>query len=242
MVPSSSPTIARTIQQHKKEQPVTTPTADTRGPEGLTPKQQAFADHLLAIDAIKFGTFRLKLHEQQPNAPLSPIYVNLRMLRSYPAALDATVAALAEMIEADGVRCDCYADVPMAATPIVAVLSHLTRVPMITPREPRTHGLAAAIDGVFAAGATALVIDDLVSHADSKLEAAHVLEANGLRVRDVAVLIDREQGGPAQLAAAGYTLHAATRLSQLLSYYLRTGGIDAERHAEVTAYLAGTQS
>lgn len=210
-------------------------------PEGLTPRQRAFAAGLLTSGAVRFGAFRLKLHEQQPGAPLSPIYVNLRVLRSYPDALDATVAALAEMIEMHGLRCDCYADVPMAATPLVAVLSHQTRVPMITPRpEAKTHGLAAPIDGAFTPGQTALVIDDLVSHADSKLEAIRVLEANGLVVRDVAVLVDREQGGPQQLAAAGYTLHAATRLRQLLDYFLRSGGIDQERYAQVTSYLASS--
>src|SRR5262245_7112344 len=119
-------------------------------PESLTLRQQAFADHLLASGAVRFGAFRLKLHEQRPEAPLSPIYLNLRVLRSFPDALDATVAALSEMIETRNLRCDRYADVPMAATPIVAVLSHLTRIPMITPRpEAKTHGLGGNIDGAF---------------------------------------------------------------------------------------------
>jgi uridine monophosphate synthetase len=210
----------------------------TLSPEGLTSKQQRFADGLIEAGAVRFGAFRLKMHETQPDAPLSPIYVNLRMLRSYPDALDAAVEALAEVIERDGVRCDRYADIPMAATPLVAVLTHLTRVPMITPRGPKTHGLAGTIDGSFTEGDTALLIDDLVTHADSKLEAAEVLEANGLVVRDIAVLVDREQGGATQLAAAGYALHAATRLTQLLTYFNRTGRLDDRRYAEVAAYLA----
>lgn len=224
----------------KGERAMTQPTSAS-GPNGeeLTAKQRAFADHLLASGAVRFGAFRLKLHEQHPDAPLSPIYINLRVLRSFPDALDAAVAALAELIEAHGLRCDRYADVPMAATPLVAVLSHLTRVPMITPREPKTHGLPGSIDGAFTAGETVLVIDDLVTQAESKLEAARVLEANGLRVRDIAVLVDREQGGLAQLAGAGYTLHATTRLSQLLAYFRRVGSIDEARYAEVTAYFAG---
>src|SRR5262245_3822742 len=153
----------------------------------MTGKQRAFADALLATGAVKFGTFRLKLHERQPDAPLSPIYVNLRVLRSYPDALDTAVAALAELIESHDLRCARYADIPMAATPLVAVLSHVTRVGMITPREAKTHGLSGTIDGAFDLGETVLVIDDLVTHADSKIEAIRVLEANGLRVRDVAV-------------------------------------------------------
>lgn len=205
----------------------------------MTEKQRAFADALLACGAVRFGAFRLKLHETQPDAPLSPIYVNLRVLRSYPDAMDAAVAALAELIQRDGIACDRYADIPMAATPLVAVLSHVTRVPQITPREPKTHGLSGTIDGAYTAGETVLVIDDLVTHADSKIEAIRVLESNGLVVRDVAVLVDREQGGPEQLAGAGYTLHAAVRLGQLLDYWRAAGGISDELYARVTAYLKG---
>ncbi len=204
----------------------------------MTEKQRAFADALLATSAVKFGAFRLKLHERQPDAPLSPIYVNLRVLRSYPDALDTAVAALAELINRDELRFDRYADIPMAATPLVAVLSHLTRVGMITPREPKTHGLSGTIDGAFDLGDTVLVIDDLVTHADSKIEAIRVLEANQLRVRDVAVVVDREQGGSEQLAAAGYTLHAAVRLGQLLDYWRASNSIDDETYTRVKAYQA----
>ncbi len=203
---------------------------------GMTPHQRSFADYLLTTGAVKFGAFRLKLHETQPDAPLSPIYVDLRVLRSYPDALDAAVSALDELIVRDGPTFDCYADIPMAATPLVAVLSHITRVPMITPREPKTHGLSGSINGAFNMGDTALVIDDLVTHADSKLEAIRTLEANGLKVRDVVVLVDRGENAAEQLAAAGYTLHAAVRLSQLLDYWHATGGIDDDAYNRARAY------
>lgn len=209
--------------------------------EGLTEKQRAFADALLACGAVKFGAFRLKLHEREPDAPLSPLYVDLRVLQSYPDAMDAAVAMLAELISTRGLRFSRYAGIPMAATPLVAVLSHVTRVPMMTPREQKTHGLAGTINGDFTPGETVLLIDDLVTHADSKIEAARVLEANGLRVRDIAVLVDREQGGPEQLAAAGYTLHAAVRLGQFLDYWRANGAIDAETYERVRAYQAGNR-
>lgn len=204
----------------------------------LTETQREFADALLATGAVKFGAFRLKLHEKQPDAPLSPIYVDLRTLRTFPDALDAAVITLVEMITAHALSFDLYADVPQAATPLVAVLSHITRIGMITPREAKTHGAGDAINGAYAPGQTALVIDDLVTRAESKLEAIRVLEANGLLVHDVAVLVDREQGGAAQLAAAGYQLHAAVTLSQLLDHWRATGGIDAATYERVHAYTA----
>lgn len=208
----------------------------------MTEKQRAFADALLDCGAVKFGAFRLKLHEREPDAPLSPIYVDLRVLRSWPDAMDTAVSVLAEMITAKQLAFTRYADIPMAATPLVAILMHLTRVPMITPREAKTHGISGTINGDFSLGETVLVIDDLVTHADSKLEAIRVLEDNGLKVQDVAVLIDREQGAPEQLATAGYTLHAALQLGQLLDYWRGTGAIDEATYERVRAYQAANQA
>jgi uridine monophosphate synthetase len=207
----------------------------------LTETQRAFADALLTTGAVKFGAFRLKLHEKQPDAPLSPIYVDLRTLRSFPDALDDAVVTLVEMIAARKLSFDLYADVPQAATPLVAVLSHVTRVGMITPREAKTHGAGDAINGAFTSGQTVLVIDDLVTRAESKIEAIRVLEAHGLLVRDVAVLVDREQGGAEQLAAAGYQLHAAIMLSHLLDHWRATGGIDEAMYERVHTYTTQAQ-
>lgn len=208
----------------------------------LTQTQRDFADALLACGAVKFGAFRLKLHEREPDAPLSPIYVDLRVLRSWPDAIDTAVAALSEMIAAKQLSFSRYADIPMAATPLVAILMHQTRVPMITPRETKTHGIAGTINGDFSLGETVLVIDDLVTHADSKLEAIRILEDNGLVVHDVAVLIDRNQGAGEQLAAAGYTLHAALQLNQLLDYWRESGAIDAATYERVRAYQTANQA
>lgn len=200
---------------------------------------ERLAQALVDAGAIQFGAFRLKLHEERPDAPLSPIYINLRLLRSHPDQMDVAVAAYRALLH----ECefDLLADVPMAATPFVAIVSHLTRMPMITPRQPKTHGSGASIDGAYQPGHTAVVIDDLVTKADSKLEAVRALEAEGLRVRDVVVLVDREQGGREQLAEAGYTLHAAVRFSELMEIYRRNGVIDDEAFARIGDYMATTR-
>jgi uridine monophosphate synthetase len=205
--------------------------------EALTERQRTLADELLKTGAIKFGAFRLKLHEKQPDAPLSPIYVDLRVLQSSPDALDTAVGAMAEMIDSHGLKFSRYAGIPVAATPLVAVLSHMTRIPMITPREVKTHGSGETINGSFNPGETVIVIDDVVSRGESKLEAIGVLESHGLLVRDVAVLVDREQGGAAQLAAAGYTLHAVLELSRALRYWHDTGALDEATLARVRSYF-----
>ncbi len=200
---------------------------------------EQLAQALLEAGAIRFGAFRLKLHQERPDAPLAPLYIDLRVLRSFPDQMDVAVAIYRRLLT--GLTFDLLADVPIGSSPFVAILSHLMRVPMVTPREPKGHGTGASVEGVFRPGQTAVVVDDLVTRADSKLEAARRLESQALRVRDIVVLVDREQGGAQQLADAGYTLHAATRLSDLLAIYRRTGAIDEAAYARLAEYVSATR-
>jgi uridine monophosphate synthetase len=191
---------------------------------------------MFGAGAIKFGAFRLKLHERKPDTPLSPIYIDLRVLRSFPLVMDSAVEVYMELIR--GLKFDLFADVPTAATPIVAILSHLMKVPMVSPRkDDKEHGISRKIDGAFEAGQTALLIDDLITHAESKLETISTLKANGLTVKDVVVLVDREQGGAEQLETAGYTFHCAFKLSELLQFYRQGGEIDQSEYERTITYL-----
>jgi len=194
------------------------------------------ADLLMQIGAIQFGAFKLKLHETNPDAPLSPIYINLRRLRGSPETMDMVAKVFKEMLE--GLDCDLIADIPHSISPVVAVLSHKTRISMVTPRLPKDRGTGATVEGIFRSGQTVVVFDDLITKADSKLEAIRVLEEKGLEVSDVVVLVDREQGGAKELDERGYELHAAVTLTELLKYYVDTEQIDQAKYGEVIAYLA----
>ena len=206
------------------------------------PLWEDLARRLFQHRAIKFGAFKLRLHETNPDAPLSPIYVDLRVARSFPVLMDTIVLVLRRVIQAENLKFDYLADVPTAATPIVAIMSYQFRIPMVTPREAKTHGSRASIDGSYESGRTALLVDDLVTKADSKIAAIRVLEEGGLIVRDVIVLVDREQGGAEQLARAGYTLHRACTLRELLDFYLEEQMINQELYDKVISYLEANRS
>ncbi|MFC1909637.1 orotate phosphoribosyltransferase, partial [Chloroflexota bacterium] len=152
--------------------------------------------------------------------------------------MDSAVKVYAEMTK--GLKFDVYADVPTAATPIVAILSHETRIPMISPRKnEKQHGTKRPIDGSFHQGEVALLVDDLITLADSKLEAISVLEENGLQVHDVVVLVDRQQGGAQELEKRGYACHKAFDLSELLEFYLEVGKISQDQYERTLDYIKG---
>lgn len=208
--------------------------------EELTEPQKKLALSLFDAGVIKFDFekgWRLKLHEEHPEAPLSPFYIDLRILQSSLNAKREAVTALIE--QAEGLKYDYIAGIPLAAVALASSMADKTGKPQITPRtDEKTHGQIRKIDGVFQKGKISLVVDDLVTRADSKLEAIKVLEDGGLRVKDVVVVFDREQGGAEQLAENGYTLHAALKIRPTLEFYARAGKITQKQLDKVLNYLA----
>ncbi len=192
---------------------------------------QALAADLVASGCVHFGAFTLK------SGQTSPIYLDLRRLVSYPAILRRVAQAYAEILR--GLKFDRIAGIPYAALPIATAISLEMNRPLIYPRrEVKDYGTKAGIEGVFAAGETAVLIDDLATTGETKIEAIERLEAAGLTVRDIVVLIDREQGAGEYLVARGYRYYAVAGLRALLAEWRRSGAIDERQHAEVEAFLS----
>lgn len=197
----------------------------------MTQQTKELANALFDNNCIQFGTFTLK------SGLTSPIYVDLRLLVSHPPLLQQVGQAMAEV--ARELTFDRIAAIPYAGLPIgVAIALEMNR-PLIYPREVKAHGTRRAIEGTFEPGETALLVDDLITRGDSKLEAAAPLKAAGLDVKDVLVLIDREQGGAEDLAQHGYRLHAVLRLVEILDALPKSARISAAQHDQVLAYLRG---
>lgn len=204
--------------------------AQGRRPGAAWNAREQLALALYDCGAVRFGEFRLK------SGKLSPIYIDLRVLASYPDVLNQVAGVYAEMLK--GLTYDRLAAIPYAAMPIGTAVSLLTGKPMVYPRrEVKEYGTRRSIEGLYEPGETVVVLDDLATTGASKIEVAQALEAEGVRIADMVVLIDREQGAAADLGRAGYTLHSAFRLSELLDMLARHGRITAEQRALVQAYL-----
>ena len=165
-----------------------------------------------------------------------PIYLDLRQLISDPSLLADASSAYVELLR--DLRFDRLAALPYAALPIATAISLAGGWPMIYPRkEAKSYGTGAEIEGSFAAGERAVVIDDLATTGGSKFEAIEKLAAAGLKIEDVVVLVDRQSGAAEALAAAGYRLHAVMTLTQMLDHWTLTGRVPAEQIAATRAFL-----
>jgi len=193
----------------------------------------ALAADLVASGCVRFGEFKLK------SGLVSPFYLDMRRLVSYPDALRRVARTYAGLLA--GLTFDRLVGIPYAALPIGTAVALEMNRPLIYPRrEAKAYGTKASIEGVYNAGEVAVIIDDLATTGDTKIETIRKLEDAGLVVRDITVLIDREQGAQDTLGKAGYAFHAVAKISDLLDQWRDSQAITPAQYSAVRAYLDGS--
>lgn len=148
------------------------------------------AQLLLQINAIKLN----------PKNPFtwasgwqSPIYCDNRIVLSYPPARNYFRTQIAKFIEKNYAKPDVIAGVATGAIGIGILVAEYLGVPFIYVRpEPKGHGRKNQIEGFVEKGASALVIEDLISTGKSSLMAVEALQNEGIHVKGMVALFSYE--------------------------------------------------
>lgn len=166
----------------------------------------------LAINVFRAGIpvfeeSKFKLHDEFPDAP--PFLMKCNLRREPEGKLtDKLIAEISKKfvhsIKERNIKFDLVVGLPKAGEPFAEKFVEIwnkkypDKKKMIYLKKGEIGGkrkILEKIRGEFSAGNTVLMIDDVISLAHSKIEAAKALRKNGLIVKHCIVLMDWELGG-----------------------------------------------
>jgi uridine monophosphate synthetase len=178
---------------------------------------------LYDMGCILFGEF------VQASGAIFPYYIDLRKIISNPQIFHQILNAYAEILK--DLSFDRIAGIPYGSLPTATGLALRLNYPMIFPRkEVKAHGTRRVIEGNFQPGETIVVVDDILISGKSAMEGAAKLESAGLKVQDIVVFLDHEQGVKDRLRTNGYQGHSVLTISEITETLYQAGRINETQY------------
>lgn len=172
---------------------------------------KSLADALKECEAIKFGDFTLASGKK------SRYYVDIKRASTNPQVLKLIAYNIKEVLKLRSIQADYVGGVALGGVPVAVAVSLETGLPLLMIRkETKEYGTKGQIVGQVEWGRTAVLVEDVTTTGGSVLKAIKMLKDEGLVIRHVIVVVDREEGASRALADADVELIPLIRISELL--------------------------
>lgn len=165
---------------------------------------------LVRIGALKFGMFTLS------TGHLSPYYIDLRLIPSFPDVFLRISSIYARIIEKD-IGTDSFeriAGIPISAIPYASVICLNLQKPLILVRREPTDGRHRSVEGILKPGDRVLPVDDVITTGGNLSSTTKVLRHEGAVVEKAVVLVDREEKGIDKLKSEGVEVYRLMTISE----------------------------
>lgn len=167
---------------------------------------QALAEALQGAGAVKFGQFELS------NGGTSDYYIDKYLFATDPYCLKLIAEEFAKRI--DNTK---LAGVAVGAVPLVTATSMETGNPYVIARKAqKEYGTGNRIEGRLEEGETVVVLEDITTTGKSAFDAVEALRNAGAVVKEVQVVVDREDGARELLNQHNVELTPLLTASKLL--------------------------
>ena len=183
---------------------------------------------------------------QQEYGLATPIFIDLRhklyddltVLAALGQALHERLISIVAAEPGSGSKPQQVIGIPDTATPL-ALATALASRSLSSPvsygqmrKKPAAYpggrsGVSAYMGSINEAREITL-IDDVMASGRSKLWAIEELKKDGLEVKRVLVVVDREQGGEKVLEEIGCPVYSLYRISELIDYFASRGKLDPD--------------
>lgn len=188
----------------------------------------------------------------------SPFYIQLRLLSSFPDTLKKTGKAMAQLLRESAPGVTKLVGIAFAGVPIATALSlesglpacHTRKVLGVKTQEDLvkaidSYGQHELLEGVLEDGDVLCIVDDLVTGMTSKLVARDQILAEAKRrgiqdieCKDIAVIIDRQQGAKKKAQESELKLHSLIAFVDEGLPAIKDL-MDFEEYSQIMSYLKG---
>lgn len=153
------------------------------------------------------GEFKLR------SGKISSFYWDKYLFESDPLILDAVVEEMQKLLPSSF---DKLAGMELGGIPLATMLSQKTGKPCLFVRKvAKTYGTCNLVEGGFQAGENIVVIEDVITVAGQVCISIKQMRELGLKVQHVICVIDRQQGGKANLKKIGCSLSSVFTQEEL---------------------------
>ncbi len=122
------------------------------------------------------------------------------------------------------------------------MLAYELNIPLLVIRDKeKSYGSGDTILGDYNKGGALSIIDDVITTGESKLEVIERIESQGLKVKDVIVIINRSRHAESLLKNRGYNLRYIWHIEEIVDILYRTGVIDSDKVKKVKEFLEGEE-
>src|SRR4029078_6174098 len=159
-------------------------------------------EELKKVDIIKYGDYILKSGKK------SNIYINLKDIVTFPTLL-YNICQQLSLIALPLPLCG----VPLGGIPFTLILGQILNLPCIIVRDDiKTYGMQKQIEGQIVK--EVVLVEDVVTSGQSVLKTINLLNHNDISVKQILVVVDREEGGVDALRHLNYKVDVLLKISQ----------------------------
>jgi orotate phosphoribosyltransferase len=144
----------------------------------------------------------------------SAYYVDARLTTMSGEGISIIGKVGLERLGARGWQANAVGGLTLGADPVayaIAAAAHAQGVTLdafTVRKRAKDHGTGRRVEGCFVPGARVVIVEDVLTSGRSALEAVAAVQAEGGQVLGVLTVVDREEGGRANLEQAGYQVES----------------------------------
>ncbi len=160
---------------------------------------------------IKYGDFELASGKR------SRYYIDIKKASTDPRILKLIARSIKEILKLHSISADYIGCVALGGVPIAVAVSLEIGLPLVIIRkETKDYGTKGQIVGEIERGKSVLLVEDVTTTGGSVLKAVKILRDEGLVVRHVISVVDREEGASDSLADSDVGLLMLFNIGALL--------------------------